>query len=115
MTGSVKQIAWAEDIKADFLRSCEEVKAWYDAKIEKERSCSDPDEEEIECLGEYVAEAEELMSYFADRQNAAFWIDHRNEFMKDDKYTRGIERIHRFKTMKDLHTRSPKLYYPSMD
>lgn len=74
LTGSEKQIAWANEIRANYTR-------WYDlaiADLDDDIADTENDEETIEDLTE---QKDRIVSAFArildEKTSAAWWIDHR--------------------------------------
>jgi len=71
LSGSPKQVAWAESIRADILAQCEAAVAKAD-KVAAERDLSEADEAEL-------ARIHAALDALRAEASAGWWIDHRGE------------------------------------
>ena len=74
LTGTEKQIAWANDIREEMLRIYENALAAIDYEIDDEDNDEDTIEEFKSERAKLAAEFDEIIS---GQDSAAWWIDHR--------------------------------------
>lgn len=77
LTGSDKQIAWANTIRMKFVEAVDEFRA---VRLQQIESCGSDEKEFIDAAGKEIESLDRIMAYLEQHYTEArFWIDNRND------------------------------------